>query len=625
MITKRIRLLVFPAALALLMSGCVAPVVEKYTAFQDKSFSARSKPAQLYEGDVTDLMQHGYLLIGYTDFTHNIQICYDNFTCQAVSKNDVTLDELLKRAARRGADRVQVLYSSLQLVPKTLSVCNRYTSTTYTDQQGQVHVITVCASYSHYKGYMESWTKRALLWRHAPTLASADNNYRAVKRAFAILHHGKPKVKASKAMQKSPINTVTPIAKHEKAAVDVYGAQLVTAIGNGNFDFLKEQLNSDKLNRWQKKHSVNLLMLALEMRRPSVYRWLMEKPVDWDGENRNGYSALEYAIAFAHPADVELLLNKHPEFSARFGKREKIYHALAEAKYPGMLDYLLTKGFSVNGRVGKHTLLFVAIANGNDAMVDRLLASHARIEPESRYGLTPLDGAIIRASPSMVTALLKYGARVNAVDKLGNTPLHYAAHYGTPTIIRVLLARGANVNAFNEEKYSPLYVALVAGKWKAAELLMLQPNVDYTVPGTQAFLTAMKGMLYASPASTLDMYLNTTGILYSRKLRPVSAKILTACAEYCSEKKMSVFLDNGVNVHYAPNGKPLFKLAYEKKNVGALVAMIRHGHSAGNGGILVHLRQALVKGDATLVKAYRLAQVENESTTQPTPISSRRD
>ncbi|MEJ2344291.1 MAG: ankyrin repeat domain-containing protein [Gammaproteobacteria bacterium] len=622
MITKRIRAFAVPAALALLASGCVAPVVEKYTAFQDKSFSARSKPAELYEGNVTDLMQHGYLLIGYTDFTHNIQICYDNFTCRSVSKNDVTVDELLKRAAGRGADRVQVLYSSLELVPKTLSVCNRYTTTTYTDQQGKVHVITVCASYSHYKGYMESWTKRALLWRHAPKLASADNNYRAVKKAFAILHHDTPKAGTAKEFNKAPINANNPMAKPDKAAGDVYGAQLVTAIGNGNFDFLKAQLDTAKLNRWQKDQAINLLMLALEMRRPSVYRWLMEKPVHWGGENRKGYGALEYAIAFAEPADVELLLSKHPGLAARFGSRDKIYRALAVARSPGMLDYLVGKGFSVNGRVGKHSLLFVAIANGNEAMVKRLLARGARVGPQSRRGLAPLDAAIIKADRPMVEALLKRGARVNAADKLGNTPLHYAAAYGTPAIVRLLLARGANVNAFNKRKYSPLYAALVAGKWKTAELFMLQRNVDYTVPGAQGFVTAMRGMLYESPASTLDMYLNTTGILYIPKLRRVSARILVACAEYCSEKKMSVFLENGVNGGYSSNGKTLFQFAYDKKNVGALVAMIRHGYGSGNGGVLVRLRQALVKGDATLVKAYRLAEVENRSTAPPMPISA---
>lgn len=106
----------------------------------------------------------------------------------------------------------------------------------------------------------------------------------------------------------------------------------------------------------------------------------------------------------------------------------------------------------------------------------------------------------------------------------------------------------------------------MAGKWKAAELLMLRPSVDYTVPGTQAFLTAIKGMLYACRASTLDMYLKTTGLLYARHLRRVSAKSLTACAEYCSEKKMSVFLDNGANFNnYAPDGETLFQWAYKRK------------------------------------------------------------
>lgn len=612
--TRKIQSFVTLAVLMSLLAGCVAPVVEHYTAFQGKSFSARTKPAKLFHGNVADLMQHGYLLIGYTDFQHNIQICYDNNSCTRVSKNDRTMDELLERAAQRGADRVQVLYSALKLVPKTLSICTGYTTTTYTDKDGHIHYMTVCAGYVYYNGYMESWTKRALLWRYAPKLASAKNNYRAVQKAVAILRPDKSKNNKANVSRRNPRKIETPLVRHQPDREDLYGVQLVTAIENANYEFLAAQLKTEKLVQWQRRHQMNLLMLALAMHHAAVSRWLIVQPVKWNQENEKGYSALEYAIAYARPADVKALLKKQPELAVRLRHREKIYRSLATAGSPAMLDYLLTKGFSVNGRVGSHSLLYLATAHGNEVLAERLLALHAKVVSEAGAEPTVLEAACGRKEYALVVALLREGARVNEADKFGNTALHYAAAYGTAGIVKLLIAHGARVNVFNKKNVSPLYAALGKRQWKTAELLM-RHGVDYKPPGVKVLLGILHGMLYESPASTLDLFLKKTNLLRIRKLRRLSAAVLVACAKYCSEEKMSVLFDNGAKVHSAPRGKPLFQWAYESRNVGALEAMIRHGYRAREVGALTPLQRALVSGDVTLVKAYRLAEVQAHSPT----------
>jgi len=274
-----------------------------------------------------------------------------------------------------------------------------------------------------------------------------------------------------------------------------------------------------------------------------------------------------------------------------------------------MLDYLLGKGFSINGRVDEYSLLYLAIIDDNTALADHLLAKHAKIGALDESAPTPLTAAIVEKHPALVKALLQRGANPNRRDDLGNTELHYAAGYSTVEIVQLLLDHGARIDVVDKKKLSPLYMSLLGRRWKVAELLM-QRHAAYAVPGPDAFAAAVRGMLYESPASTLDMYLKNTGILRYTKLKPLVTAILVACAQNCSEEKMDVFLDNGINPIYAPKGKPLFRSAYEKKNIGAMISMIRHGYRPRGSGGLSPLERAVVSGDATLVKAYRLAEVE---------------
>lgn len=597
---------------ALFLSGCAVPVVENYTQFQDKKYSPRAQAAEVFEGDITELMQNGYLLIGYLDFKHNIQKCHKGRGCSQISENEMTEDELLQRSANRGADKVQLLYSSLELSPDTFSVCNYYTTTTYTDHKGNVRTLTVCGGYSNYYGHMESWNKRALLWRYAPDLATADNNYQAVKQAQIILSKNEQQGQ-KKELDASPLDLADNRIETQPLSDDVYGAQLITAIENGNIQFLSSQLNSKKLNQWQQTYEADLLMLALELRQTTVYNWLIDQDVVWNIEDPKGYIAFEYTIAFAEPETVKSLLQKAPALEQRFKSKQRIYKALAMSESENMLAYLAGKGFSVNAKVEGYPLLVTATANENIRLVEQLLEQGARVNAYGMDGLTALETAVLRDNSDLVALLLEKGAKANQVDDEGNTALHYAAGYSSYEVTKALLEHGAKIDVFNQKKFSPLYTALLAGRWDVAELLM-QQDAKYTIPNQEAFMETIRALLYDAPESTLDLYLKRTGILKFKELKAFNTSMLVACAEECDEEKINVFFENGVNLHFAPEGKSLFRSAYDKKNIGVLKAMIKRGYKHANpkDQLPRNIDFAVIAGDKVLVEAYRLAQVEQQ-------------
>ena len=72
----------------------------------------------------------------------------------------------------------------------------------------------------------------------------------------------------------------------------------------------------------------------------------------------------------------------------------------------------------------------------------------------------------------VVDLLLKNGADVKRKDDNNNTPLITAAQYCGAKVVNRLIAAGADVNAMNGSSMTPLTIALVMGRFDAAEALV---------------------------------------------------------------------------------------------------------------------------------------------------------
>ena len=103
------------------------------------------------------------------------------------------------------------------------------------------------------------------------------------------------------------------------------------------------------------------------------------------------------------------------------------------------------------------TLLHIAAARGNRAMVDILLDKGADINTQDENGYTPLHRSVICANEETAQRLVERGAGVNKQDKSsGYTPLHLAVARCNKNLVSILLEAGADVEIKSQLGVSPL-------------------------------------------------------------------------------------------------------------------------------------------------------------------------
>ncbi|MBY3064198.1 ankyrin repeat domain-containing protein [Rhizobium laguerreae] len=104
--------------------------------------------------------------------------------------------------------------------------------------------------------------------------------------------------------------------------------------------------------------------------------------------------------------------------------------------------------------------LFDAVATGNTAVVEQVLATGADVDSRARDQATPLINAALGAQLAIAALLIGKGADVMARNSGGFTPLHAAAFSGSVPISKLLLHHGATLDdAANKAGVTPLMVA----------------------------------------------------------------------------------------------------------------------------------------------------------------------
>ena len=602
-----------------LLSGCVQPRVLKYESFQHKSFSKRSKPAEYYQGSPEAIMRDGFLLIGYIDLKRNIRACYDDFTCRNISSEYPPRTELQSEAAERGGDRISLLEERIGLEKVTKSVCNSYTTQTYTID-GKVYTTTICASYSHYKGHREVKISKALVWRYEPQLATPEANLGAIHQAMDAMAkaYGVNPEKPQVADAGTPTSDYLDLLSNtytdtRETASNLFGGSraasktgLLKAIDDNDPKAIRKEIAARGRHKWTATQRRSALVLAIMSKKREAINTLLDNGFYELDRDSRGYRPVAYAAVKDDLLTVKRLVALGSKVKGLDNKKQTLLHSAASGKGSTTTAWLLKQGldpdrFSANG----FTPLMRAVYNGNLGAARLLLKAGANANARvKKTGSTVLMGAAAKDSGAMLRLLVRNGARVNASNKKRMTALTFAAAKGNSNSVRALLKSGARINAVSSFG-SPLRVAVRNRKWGVAVLLAKR--------GASLKADKISGAVWLEHAIRQNQHAFVE-VLLKRGINPNSRKpnpVLLA-ARWADGKMIRILASHGANLKVSSKGANALMIAARNGNDSVVEELlsrnVREGTKKDKG--LSALDVATIYGHIGVVRAMRKAGVD---------------
>lgn len=190
----------------------------------------------------------------------------------------------------------------------------------------------------------------------------------------------------------------------------------------------------------------------------SIVQYMLEKPINMNVKDVNGFTPLHYAVRKQNFLILELLVNKGADIDAECGNMG-------------------------------YTPLFYAVTKQNAEMVKLLLKLGADVNHCCRHGrdsLSPLHMAAGICNLKIVQVLLDKGANVNNMSpESKETPLHVSSGNNTKNmrdmissqcIVRLLIQRGSDLKALDESELTPLHTSVRRSNYKVAKVLICHDN-----------------------------------------------------------------------------------------------------------------------------------------------------
>ena len=168
------------------------------------------------------------------------------------------------------------------------------------------------------------------------------------------------------------------------------------------------------------------------------------------------------AAALGRTAELKQLLDASPEdVDKRDGRgATPLYYAVAFAR-PKAIDLLIQLKADANARAQDGlSPFFKAVLRNNKDAVKKLIAAGADLSQRNKWKFTPLHSAAWDGFVEIADLLIANGVKVDEAPEGGVTPLHAASDMGQKKMVQFLIAKGADVNAKDAMGHTPLFRAM---------------------------------------------------------------------------------------------------------------------------------------------------------------------
>jgi len=199
------------------------------------------------------------------------------------------------------------------------------------------------------------------------------------------------------------------------------------------------------------------LMHAVKKRDVERVKLLVELGADIHARDRDGNTALYYAILCGHLEIFQFLCDKGAalDTSNEIGLTYLHYTSLLDTS--DIAEILINKGVSLDSHKSRTTALTLACENGRDKIVRLLCEAGAGLDLVGYRGATGLHYASARGFSKIVQLLCDYGATLDQENYDRETPVELACMNGHLDVVRILSAAGAVLDQ------SHLYNAICKG------------------------------------------------------------------------------------------------------------------------------------------------------------------